>query len=149
MYKHCSVGIDDDSFLIIGGIKKYDEQDGIVKFDMSKNRWDLLWGELNIARYDHACVNYQNKKIIVAGGYGDSCGNMDSTEVIDIATREIRKVGPLQEKRRKLGMAIIGTTERNKVLVFGGYATEKTINIWNATTESWQNYEGHTKKQKL
>ena len=142
--RHCSVAIGEDSFLILGGSFEYSAENSIIGFDIVKNRWDRLWGKLNIARMDHACVNLENRKIIVAGGYADSCGDMDSTEVIDIAAKTVRKVGPLPEKRSKLGMAIFGSEENKMVLVFGGHEVENTIHLWNDTTEAWQNYDRQT-----
>lgn len=140
--RHCAVQVGDDSFLLIGG--KYETSAGtlIVEFDIGKNRWDRLWGNLNVARMDHACANLENRKIIVAGGYADSCVT-DSTEVIDIASKTVRKVLPLPEKKSKLGMATIGTAENIQVLVFGGY--EKSIHVWNDTTEAWEGYGGQTR----
>jgi hypothetical protein len=86
--------------------------------------------------------------VVVGGGYNDDDGFLDSTEIIDPASRQIRPGGPMGTPRLHFGMYKIGYAGSRILLTFGAvgsssYATaaaEKAslLQEWDPAAEVWK-----------
>jgi hypothetical protein len=86
--------------------------------------------------------------VVVAGGYNDDDGFLDSTSILDPETREVRPAGPMAMPRFYFGMYEIGYAGSRILLTFGAvgassYATaaaEKAslLQEWDPAAEVWK-----------
>ena len=143
----CAIKVSDFEVILIGGYFGLDGQnlDRIIKLDINTNEWTDL-GRLQVGRYSHACVVFDNK-IIVSGGQRFPFDYLNSTEIISIRNITSTKLaGTLNEARGDHGMAIADVNGESTLLAFGGgfyqdIVTQtkylRSMEKWNSDNESW------------
>ena len=152
-YGPCAVAISPTSFLVFYRRK-------IRKFDLSiagptsiqgwtNGRWPKL--ETN-RRFWPGCAKVGEDKVIIAGGgFGDSYHQ--TTEILDLNTRELSKGGRMATPRRYFHIITFNDNGNITTLALGGDDNDfdelDTVEEWNPKTETWSAKESRLKVRRV
>ena len=80
------------------------------------------------------------KSVIIAGGYNNYEALLSSTEVLDIATRQVEIVGNLATSRLAFQLAIVTTDGITRIFALGGYNGSKLSSVeeWDEDGKNWK-----------
>jgi hypothetical protein len=99
---------------------------------------------LSVPRGSHACSTFQGK-VVVAGGFNSGSAALDSTEILDPVTREVRQGGPMSTPRSSFGMYNIGYAGSRILMTFGSAVhgstaveKESLLQEWDPAAEEWK-----------
>ena len=117
-----ATAIDDDRFLVVGGLFSPIDTSCAV-YDTTSKTWSTDWPLLNIGRHFHACIYTNNKKAYVIGGCNSNFEALDSIEEIDLSlpTPSWRVLPQRLNKKRSGCRAIAHPKNPNIIIVVGGY----------------------------
>ena len=113
----CAVTISETSFLAVRGtdIREFDAS---ISGPTSKEGWREAgrWPSLKTKRFSSPGCTKLGQKVIIAGGF-----KRQSTEVLDLQTREITSGGPMAQPRMWFHSGtILGSGGRETLFAFGG-----------------------------
>ena len=139
------VAISDEGIIFTGGIGMmdgmiFDSSYRIRTFNVKTNKWTFD-GKLFEDRWHHKSFIF-NDKVIVCGGMNWRLGHdfrlqnkiLNSTEIISIHSKEVRKAGNLNEARFCIGMGILVIDGVPTLAAFGGLGA---VNVWLSSVELW------------
>ena len=148
--KGCGVRISETELLLIGG---YKTSKRILKYTINDGKWHNTSIHLEIGRFSHRCILYQNK-VFVTGGIDTDPDSFEpytrSTEIIEIGKNgelSIRNGPKLYIGRNGHGMGIITVGRTPTLIAFGGWNSYNANNaidvwlefkIWNTTKYKWK-----------
>ena len=136
----CAVTISSTSFF---GIFGYDirEFDAAVAGSTSSDGWleNSKWPSLKTWRvHTPGCARLKTK-VIIAGGHNG--GEIGSTEVLDLVSRQITVAGDLAEPRFWFQLAVISSGGLERVFAVGGAkgrGRPSTVEEWMEETLTWK-----------
>jgi hypothetical protein len=102
---------------------------------------------LSVPRGYHACSSIQGK-VVVAGGRNGGYNHpkfLDTTDILDPETRQVRRGGPMATPRSDFGMYEIGYAGTRILLTFGSWGRgstaadkESLLQEWDPAEEVWK-----------
>ena len=130
----CAVPVSATSFIVInsGAIREYEvdvENPTSSGGWLDANRWPVL-----SSRTRQGCARTE-KSVIIAGGYNNG-EDLSSTQVLDIATRQVQIVGNLATPRRALQLASLTTGGMTKIFALGGGGSN--VEEWDEDGKNWK-----------
>jgi hypothetical protein len=158
----CAVAISNTTFLLIGGMHFSGFNDSstsrlVYEFSSLTGAWTQWLEGLSVHRAGHACSSYQGKMVVAGGwngGYGDNGGWLDSTDILDPETRQVRPGGnghsaAMATPRVSFGIYEIGYAGSRILMTFGSRgpnstATEREdreeslLQEWDTAAEVWK-----------
>jgi len=134
----CAVPVSATSFIVInsGAIREYEidvENPSTSGGWLDANRWPVL-----SSRTQQACARTENY-VLIAGGYGNG-QHLSSTEVLDLATRQVEIVGNLATPRRSFQLATVTTGGMIRIFALGGWdgSTLSSVEEWDEDGKNWK-----------
>ena len=123
--------------LLLGG---WETERRILKFSISEHKFEELPLQLNVGRYGHRCAFIPNtNKIIITGGR--ALNYPDVSEIFDMDKARITiMTSPMHFKRSRHGIGVITVDDEDKLVVFGGYNENGSIDsveLFDDETQSW------------
>jgi len=142
----CSVPVSPSSFIVIssGAIREYEidiENPATSGGWLDENRWPVL-----SSRFAQGCARTE-KSVIIAGGliFGEDYGEaLSSTEVLDIATRQVEIVVNLATPRSFFQLASVTTDGITRIFALGGSinmmsgSTTSSVEEWDEDGKNWK-----------
>ena len=141
----CGVDLPEaEEVFLIGGY--HDNEKSIIKYNYRE--WSREWSnvtKLSFRRTGHACTRLGNE-VIIAGGIDNLGNTIDSTEIINLVTLDIKIVGALKVPRSYFGLATFNDGKQFRILAFGGYDSNEnsglqflsSVEEWNMEEQTWQ-----------
>ena len=140
-FSSCSVPVSASSFIVInsGAIREYEidiENPATSGGWLDENRWSVL-----SSRILQGCARTE-KSVIIAGGYNN--GYLSSTEVLDIATRQVEIVVNLATPRTYFQLASVTTDGITRIFALGGSinmmsgSTTSSVEEWDEDGKNWK-----------
>ena len=124
----CVVSISPTNLLIIG-VK------GVFEYNAELEVWDIWKTSMLMGgRSGHTC-HLHGRKVVVAGGRSEGSDGI-STELLDIDSREMRRVGDLASDIYGSGMFQMGFPNREILIAFGG-SNNSLLEQWDPEVETW------------
>ena len=141
----CSIAISQDEIWLIGG-GGYKTDQRILSFNVNNQNFTVLPTKLKQGRATHQCAFIPGtRNMIVTGGYFFSDGAyFDTTEIIDVKTRNVTEGPSMNSKRGGHGIGILNIEGMERVVVFGGVYHDsewiylKSVEMYNAETQKWE-----------
>jgi hypothetical protein len=142
----CAVAISSTTFLLIGGIRYsgstfLGSSSAVNEFSSLTGAWTQWPVGLSVPRKSHACSSFQGK-VVVAGGYNGDY--LDSTEILDPVTREVKLAGPMSTPRQSFGMYEIGYAGwglSRALLTFGSASSGSTATLEESLLTEWDPWD--------
>ena len=132
----CSVRVTNQDVLFIGGA---DTPFRIMKFNYRHNNLTEFSKRLRQGRKNLACAFFKSKVIIAGGRHNGN--SLQSTEILDMKTMELRPGGNLIMSRYRPGMGIITWQGKPTLIAFGGRVSHgaflDSVETWDDLTETW------------
>ena len=138
----CSA-ISHDEIWLIGGAGTNQR---ILSFNVDDQNFTVLPTKLKQGRAAHQCAFIPGtRNMIVTGGYFFSDGAyFDTTEIIDVKTRNVTEGPSMNSKRGGHGIGILNIEGMERVVVFGGVYHDsewiylKSVEMYNVETQKWE-----------
>ena len=129
----CAVPLSDHGFLLISAY-------AVVEYSSLTKVW-TSWPPSSVARRGQACHRVDST-VLVAGGYVEGgVGETNLTEIIDLATKQVRKGGDMATARWYLGMFEVGFKGRRVLLTFGNFGPEQEHGLASAEASLLQEWD--------
>ena len=109
---------------------------------MSNQDFTVLPTKLKQRRSGHQCAFIPGTRhLMITGGIIKDFYS-DTTEIIDVKTRNVTEGRPMNFKRWGFGIGVLNIDGQERVVVFGGYNEEgiflKSVEVYNAQTQKWK-----------
>ena len=134
----CSIAITQDEIWLIGGYRTIDR---ILSFNVTEQNFTELPTTLKQGRYKHQCAFIPGtRNLMVTGGYTGEYSN--STEIIDVETRNVTEGSPMNSTRGYHGIGVLNIEGQEKIVVLGGSESLssqlKSVEFYNVQTQKWE-----------
>ena len=133
----CSIAKSPDEIWLIGGSGAYES----LSFNVTNQTFTELRIQLKQVGYGHQCAFIPGTRNIFATG-GIFSGSEDSTEIIDVESRNVTKGPSMKSKRAYHGIGVLNIEGHERVVVFGGQSSLssylKSVEVYNAQTQKWE-----------
>ena len=136
---------------VIGGFDQNGSSNKFEVFDLFNKNW-LTFPEMNQRRGrlgSGVCLNDENDKFFVAGGFNNNRGDLSSVEMFDFKQKKWTNLPSMNKKRRDCGLQFVN----NKLFVIGGryetlglglrgrnfiYSDFETLDLINFQIKKWR-----------